>query len=250
MKNKNGFWETEIHFLTLEVIKMIKTAVVIAAAGSGTRMSSHVKKQYLLLEGKPIIYHTIKKFDEIEEISNITIVCDSQGMDYVNENIIGKYSFKKPVNLVEGGATRTESVLNGLESLDCDTDYVLIHDGVRPFIRCHVIREAMKQVLSGKSVVVCSKTVDTIKVAEDGKVVKTLDRSVLWNAETPQCFAYRLILDKVKEAIGLNEQFTDEASILEYFGLDVHIVENIHPNIKITMPKDLVYGQYLLKGEK
>ena len=227
-----------------------KTVVVIAAAGSGTRMSSDVKKQYLLLEDKPIIYHTIKKFDEIEEINSITIVCDRDGMEYVEKEILNSYTFNKSVNLVEGGATRTESVLNGLLSLELDTEYVLVHDGVRPFIKSDVIRQAMKETWSGKSVVVCSKTVDTVKVVEDGRVVKTLDRSVLWNAETPQCFDYGLILEKVKEAMELDVRFTDEASILEYFDYDVHIVENIHPNIKITMPKDLIYGQYLLKGEE
>ncbi len=125
---------------------------------------------------------------------------------------------------------------------------MLIHDGVRPFIKGAVIKEAIRQTLSGKSIVVCSKTVDTIKVAEEGKIIKTLDRSVLWNAETPQCFNYGLILEMVGEAVDLDFQFTDEASILEYFGFDVHIVENSHSNLKITMPKDLVYGEYLLKG--
>ncbi|WP_073049098.1 2-C-methyl-D-erythritol 4-phosphate cytidylyltransferase [Dethiosulfatibacter aminovorans] len=229
---------------------MKKIAVVIAAAGSGTRMSAKVKKQYMLLDGKPILYHTIKKFDGIEEICNITVVCDFNGMDFLKKEILEKNCFEKSVNVVEGGASRTESVMKGLLSLDTDTDFVLIHDGVRPFINRYVIREAIKQTVAGKSVVVCSKTVDTIKVAEKGRIIKTLDRSVLWNAETPQCFKYGLILEKVKEAMDLDEQFTDEASILEYFGMDVHIVENSHPNIKITMPKDLVYGEYLLKEEE
>lgn len=228
---------------------MKKIATLIAAAGSGTRMSAGVKKQYMMLDNKPILYHTIKKFDEIEDVCSITVVCDAEGMEFAEKEIIEKNPFNKTVNVVEGGATRTESVMKGLESLGSDTDYVLIHDGVRPFINGNVIREAIKEILSGKSVVVCSKTVDTIKVAEEGKIIKTLDRSVLWNAETPQCFKYGLILEKIKDAVDLEEEFTDEASILEYFGLDVHIVENTHPNIKITMPKDLVYGEYLFKGE-
>ncbi len=228
---------------------MEKIAVVIASAGSGKRLSSDVKKQYMLLGNKPILYHTIKKFDEIENVDSITVVCDAEGIEFVEKEIIEKYAFKKTVNTVKGGATRTESVLRGLESLKSDTKYVLIHDGVRPFIKGAVIKEAIRQTLSGKSIVVCSKTVDTIKVAEEGKIVKTLDRSVLWNAETPQCFNYGLILEMVGEAVDLDVQFTDEASILEYFGFDVHIVENSHSNLKITMPKDLVYGEYLLKGE-
>jgi 2-C-methyl-D-erythritol 4-phosphate cytidylyltransferase len=228
---------------------MEKIAVVIASAGSGKRLSSDVKKQYMILGNKPVLYHTIKKFDEIENVDSITVVCDAEGIEFVEKEIIEKYTFKKTVNTVKGGATRTESVLRGLESLKSDTKYVLIHDGVRPFIKGAVIKEAIRQTLSGKSIVVCSKTVDTIKVAEEGKIVKTLDRSVLWNAETPQCFNYGLILEMVGEAVDLDIQFTDEASILEYFGFDVHIVENSHSNLKITMPKDLVYGEYLLKGE-
>ena len=227
---------------------MEKIAVVIASAGSGKRLSSDVKKQYMILGNKPVLYHTIKKFDEIENIDSITVVCDAEGIEFVEKEIIEKYAFKKAINTVKGGATRTESVLRGLESLESDTKYVLIHDGVRPFIKGAVIKEAIRQTLSGKSIVVCSKTVDTIKVAEEGKIVKTLDRSVLWNAETPQCFNYGLILEMVGEAVDLDFQFTDEASILEYFGFDVHIVENSHSNLKITMPKDLVYGEYLLKG--
>jgi 2-C-methyl-D-erythritol 4-phosphate cytidylyltransferase len=227
---------------------MEKIAVVIASAGSGKRLSSDVKKQYMILGNKPVLYHTIKKFDEIENIDSITVVCDAEGIEFVEKEIIEKYAFKKAINTVKGGATRTESVLRGLESLESDTKYVLIHDGVRPFIKGAVIKEAIRQTLSGKSIVVCSKTVDTIKVAEEGKIIKTLDRSVLWNAETPQCFNYGLILEMVGEAVDLDFQFTDEASILEYFGFDVHIVENSHSNLKITMPKDLVYGEYLLKG--
>jgi 2-C-methyl-D-erythritol 4-phosphate cytidylyltransferase len=228
---------------------MEKIAVVIASAGSGTRISSDVKKQYMLLGNKPILYHTIKKFDEIEDIDSITVVCDTEGIEFVEKEIIEKYAFKKTVTTVKGGATRTESVLRGLESLESDTTYVLIHDGVRPFIKGVVIKEAIMQTMSGKSVVVCSKTIDTIKIVEAGKIIKTLDRKVLWNAETPQCFNYGLILEMVGEAVDLDVQFTDEASILEYFGFDVHIVENSHSNLKITMPKDLVYGEYLLKGE-
>lgn len=229
---------------------MKKIAAVIAAAGSGTRMSADVKKQYMLLGDKPVLYHTIKKFDSIDDICSISVVCDFAGMDFVEKEILGKNCFKKSVKVVEGGASRTESVIKGLLSLDADTDFVLIHDGVRPFINREVIKAAIKQTVLGRSVVVCSKTVDTIKVAEKGKIIETLDRSVLWNAETPQCFKYGLILEKMKEAMELTEQFTDEASILEYFGLDVYILENSHPNIKITMPKDLVYGEYLLKEEE
>lgn len=228
---------------------MEKVAVILASAGSGTRLSGDVKKQYLLLDGKPILYHTIKKFDDIEAIESITIVCDIEGMNFVKNEIIEKYDFRKSIRVVVGGLTRTASVIRGLESLESDTSHVLIHDGVRPFINKEVIKESIKQTLSGKSVVVCSKTVDTIKIVEEGKIINTLDRNLLWNAETPQCFSYELIIEKMREAVKTECEFTDEASILEYFGLDVHIVENVHPNIKITLQKDLRYGQFLLNKE-
>ncbi|MDP3387687.1 MAG: 2-C-methyl-D-erythritol 4-phosphate cytidylyltransferase [Eubacteriales bacterium] len=222
-------------------------SVIIAAAGSGNRMGTDTKKQYLMLMDKPIIQHTIEKFYKIDEIQKIIVISDRDGIDFVRKEIIEKENMSAKVVAVTGGSTRTASVHNGLMSLDPSTEYVLIHDGVRPFISTSVIFDAIQMCIEKKAVVVCSKTVDTIKIVRNNEIVQTMDRKVLWNAETPQCFDYNLLMSCMEKALRTENTFTDESSILEYFGHKVHVCENNDINIKITSRKDLEYAEYLVK---
>jgi 2-C-methyl-D-erythritol 4-phosphate cytidylyltransferase len=221
-------------------------SVIIAAAGSGNRMGLDTKKQYLMLKGIPIIQHTIEKFYNIDEVQKIIVISDREGIDYVRNEIIEKGNMNAKVIAVSGGTTRTASVHNGLMSLDPNTDYVLIHDGVRPFISTSVILDAIQMCIEKKAVVVCSKTVDTVKVVRNNEIVQTMDRKVLWNAETPQCFEYKLLMSCMEKALRTENSFTDESSILEYFGQKVYVCENKDINIKITSRKDLEYAEYLV----
>ncbi|HAE42313.1 MAG TPA: 2-C-methyl-D-erythritol 4-phosphate cytidylyltransferase [Clostridiales bacterium] len=222
-------------------------SVLIAAAGSGNRMGLNTKKQYLMLMDKPILQHTIEKFYSLDVVKKIIVIIDYDGTDYVNKEIIDKNNFNSKVSIVTGGATRMLSVYNGLLNLDLDTQQVVIHDGVRPFIAESVILNAISMCNEKKAVVVCSKTVDTIKIVRNNTVVETLDRKVLWNAETPQCFEYNLLMSCMERALKTDISFTDESSILEYFGYKVHICDNKDINIKITSRKDLEYAEYLIR---
>ncbi|HBH13401.1 MAG: 2-C-methyl-D-erythritol 4-phosphate cytidylyltransferase [Clostridiales bacterium 38_11] len=222
-------------------------SLIIAAAGSGHRMDLNTKKQYLMLMDKPIIQHTIEKFYKIEQIKKIIVISDRDNIDFVRKEIIEKENMNAKAIAVTGGSTRTASVYNGLMSLDPDTEYVLIHDGVRPFVSTSVILKAIQMCIEKKAVVVCSKTVDTIKIARNNEVIQTLDRKVLWNAETPQCFKFDLLMSCMEKALRTESSFTDESSILEYFGHKVYVCENKEINIKITDYKDLEYAEYLVK---
>lgn len=224
-----------------------KISVIIAAAGSGNRMGIDTKKQYLMLMGKPIIQHTIEKFYKIDEVQKIIVISDIDGIDFVRKEIIEKGNMNAKVIAVPGGSTRTASVHNGLMSLDPNTEYVLIHDGVRPFISTSVILDAIQMCIEKKAVVVCSKTVDTIKIVKNNEIVQTMDRKALWNAETPQCFEYNVLMSCMEKALRTENSFTDESSILEYFGQKVYVCENNDINIKITNKKDLEYAEYLIK---
>ena len=147
------------------------------------------------------------------------------------------------MRIVEGGATRQESVLNGLKAVNCD--YVLIHDGARPMITPEIIRKAMDEVVEKKAVSVMTKTVDTIKkVDENGKIITTIDRTQLYNTQTPQAFEYNLIRSVHEKYVG--ESFTDDAGMVEASGVDVYIVEGDYRNIKVTTRADLALAEVYL----
>lgn len=225
-----------------------KVTAIIAAAGNGTRMGSAVKKQYLTINDKPILYYTLEKFYSIDEIDEIIVVSDTDNINFVDNEIIQNNKFQDKVKVVAGGKTRTLSVYEGLKAADKDTDIIIIHDGVRPFIDKENIIKCINTAINKKAVILCSKTIDTIKISDNNVVVKTLDRAVLWNAETPQCFEYNLIMDCIVKAVDTGIVFTDEASILEYYGVEVHIMENKKLNLKVTNKSDLEIANYLFNN--
>ena len=141
----------------------------------------------------------------------------------------------KKVQIIEGGATRQESVFNGLRADECD--YVLIHDAARPMISTDLINLAIEEVISKKALTVATKTIDTIKEVQDGKIIRTIDRSKLYNTQTPQAFQYDLIQDAHVKLFG--QSFTDDAGMLEELGQTVYILNGSYKNIKITTQNDI-----------
>ena len=141
----------------------------------------------------------------------------------------------KKVKIIEGGQTRQASVYNGLKASVCD--YVLIHDGARPMITTDLINSAIDMVKDKKALTVATKTIDTIKEVVDGKIIRTIDRSKLYNTQTPQAFEYNLIMNAHQKLIGQN--FTDDAGMLEELGYDVYILNGSYKNIKITTQNDI-----------
>lgn len=206
--------------------------VIITAGGNSTRFGN-TNKLLEKINSKEVIRHTVEAFLNIHEIDEIVICSNSIIMKDL-ENI---FKNEKKINIIEGGKTRQQSVFNGLLTLD-NCDFVLIHDGARPMITTDVIKKAVKMVQQKKALTVATKTIDTIKqVDKDLKIIKTIDRSSLYNTQTPQVFDYNLIKQAHEKLQG--NDFTDDAGMLEYLGHDVYILEGDSKNIKITTQSDI-----------
>lgn len=215
-----------------------KVSVLIVAAGTGSRMGGDIPKQYLKVAGKSILDRTIEKFEKNIYIDEIVLVVNTSEIDFIKKGILKKY--KKIKKVIKGGNSRTESVKNGIYLMEDSCDIILIHDGVRPFISQTLINSCVETCNDFNSCIPVINVLDTIKVVDDGYVQKTLDRNILKAVQTPQTFSYELIkscYDKV-----INEEnvvFTDDASIVEYYGYKVKTIDGLVKNIKITTQFDL-----------
>ena len=227
---------------------MSKFTAIVLAAGSGSRMHSEVKKQYMELEGYPLIYYALKSFSE-SPVDDIILVTGLEDIEYCRNEIVMRYGFVKVTTIVAGGKERYDSVYNGLNAA-IDADYVLIHDGARPFVTDAMIRSSMDAVVKYDAVTVAVPTKDTIKVVDDdGFGVETLDRSVLWNVQTPQSFNRNMLLGAYKDMRTLNDtKITDDTVIIErYANKSVKIIEGDYRNIKVTTPEDINLAKEFLR---
>lgn len=226
-------------------------SVVIVAAGLGRRMKSKINKQYLLLDEKPILAHTIEKFEANEHIDEIILVTKDDEKEYCRENVVDKYNFKKVKTITSGGAQRQDSVYKGLKLCDEETRVVLIHDGVRPFIKTEEIDEIIKETLKSHACVTGVKVKDTIKVVDtDNNIIDTPSRENLWAVHTPQSFSYGLILDAHEKCKNEGWTVTDDSMLVEKLGIKVKMIEGSYDNIKITSPEDLYIAQSILSEER
>lgn len=204
---------------------------IITAGGTSSRFGQ-TNKLLEKINSKEIIQYTVDAFLSVKEISEI-IICANASIINELENI---FKGTKNVRIIEGGNTRQQSVYNGLSAINCD--YVLIHDGARPIISKETIEKSIAMVQEKKALTVAAKTTDTIKqVDKDLKIVKTIDRSSLYNTQTPQVFEYNLIKKAHERLKG--HDFTDDAGMLEGLGFDVYILEGDYKNIKITTKCDI-----------
>lgn len=236
----------------------MKTVAVVLAAGSGSRMNSDVKKQYMEVGGKPLIYYSLKTFEE-SIIDDIVLVVSRGDIDYVRTEIVQKYGFDKVTAIVEGGLYRYHSVRLGIEAASPDCDYAFIHDGARPFVTKEIILKALHAVKEFGACVVGMPVKDTIKIADEkGFAVNTPDRNLTWLVQTPQVFSYKMILELYQRldreegelmAKGIN--ITDDAMVVEYFSdKKIKLVEGSYTNIKITTPEDIPAAEAILKDWK
>lgn len=213
-------------------------SAIIVAAGKGKRMDSQIPKQYLNIAGKTILDTTLYKFEKSNEVDEIILVVNKDEVEYVKNGISPFYA--KISKVVAGGKTRTESVYQGLKNVGKDCDIVLIHDGVRPFVSYNLISSCIENASIYRACVPVIEVMDTIKeVSEEGTVEKTLDRKKLRAVQTPQAFDFSLIKECYERAVTENADFTDDASIVEYYGHKVKTIEGLYKNIKITTPLDL-----------
>lgn len=226
----------------------MKHTCIIVAAGKGSRMKSDIPKQYLKLEGHPVLYYTIKAVED-SFINDIILVVPKGDKDYVTKEIVNKYNFQKVTSIVEGESERYLSVYKGLVACE-STDYVYIQDGVRPFITADILQRVKWEVEESKAVVAAVPVKDTIKEAtEDAVVSKTLDRNVLWAMQTPQAFDYSLIFNAYQLLLKTDQKgITDDACVIEKMtDKKVKLVMGDYGNIKITTPEDLEFAKIVIK---
>jgi len=217
-----------------------KCTVIIAAAGCGSRMALGFNKIFLSIDDKPVISYSIELFESIPEIKNIIIVASKDDIPLINE-IVSDFSYKKVKNVICGGATRQESVLNGLVAMPADTDIVLIHDAARPLITESVVLQLIKAAESFGAAACGVYAVDTLKtVDEQLNIVETISRGRTVHIQTPQVFKKDLIIKAHKEALASGFKGTDDCSLVEHLGEKVKVVIGERSNIKLTTPEDFV----------
>lgn len=221
-----------------------RVAAIIVAAGKGTRMGSELPKQYMTIAGKTILDTTLYKFEKSNEIDEIILVVNKEDSEYVKREIAASY--EKVTCVIPGGTTRTESVFEGIKAVRNDCGILLIHDGVRPFVSYNLISTCVENADIYKACIPAVDVVDTIKeISKDGFVQKTLDRTTLKSVQTPQAFDFDTIRECYYNAVTEDKTFTDDASIVEYYGYKVKTIEGLPRNIKITTPLDLRVAEIL-----
>lgn len=228
---------------------MKKYAAIVLAAGSGSRMNTQVHKQYLLLQGRPILYYSLKAFEE-SPVDEIILVVGKGEITYCQTEIIEKYHITKVSHIVEGGKERYHSVFEGLKCTK-EVDYVLIHDGARPFLDQQIIRQSMDAVIKYQACVVGMPVKDTIKIADDDCYAKeTPERKKVWMIQTPQTFERKLIYDAYERMLQKEDSaITDDAMVLERVtGKKTKLIHGSYRNIKITTPEDLLIADVYLKN--
>lgn len=226
----------------------LNTTCIITAGGTGNRFKANTKKQFFNINGKSILEYTIDIFYNMDEINEIILTLPASDFEEMSAFYNNKYS---NIKCVLGGLDRQESVFNALCNCNKNTDIVLIHDGVRPFVSKDTITKLIDNTLKFKAVIPASKVKNTIKEINDDKIIRTVERSNLVEVYTPQVFDYNLIFtfhNKAKNVKDIN--FTDDAGILEYFNIPVHWVECESNNIKITTLDDLDFAKYIISKNK
>jgi 2-C-methyl-D-erythritol 4-phosphate cytidylyltransferase len=231
----------------------MKVSVILPAAGLGTRMgrekSGTSRKQFMLLEGAPILIHTIRKFLICPSVTEIVVALRAEDIDWARE-LIQQERPQKPVRVVEGGESRQQSVENALASLSADTDFVAVHDAVRPFIDSELVEKVVAEATETGAAIVGIVPVDTVKKVHKNKIRSTLPREHLVLAHTPQVFRFDLLTRAFEAARKDAFTGTDESSLVERLEeVEVSVVQGSDRNIKITKPSDMDLARLFLAEE-
>jgi len=224
-----------------------KVAAIIPAAGRGLRMGLPLPKQFVELDGIPIIIHTLRIFQEIAAIGHIVVVVPADNCEPVSD-LISRYQLDKVSDVVAGGRERQDSVLAGLKSLPKESELVLVHDGVRPFVPVSVVENCLQEAGKSGAAMAAIPVKDTLKSVTDQKVIRqTVNRAGIWQAQTPQAAAKKILQRAYQKAAEISDYTaTDEAGLLELIGQPVKVVEGSEKNIKVTRPEDLVLAKAIL----
>jgi 2-C-methyl-D-erythritol 4-phosphate cytidylyltransferase len=221
---------------------------LIPAAGCGSRFGSAVKKQYLELNGQPILARTLCLFNESPCVHAVFVIAPAAEMEFCRRAIVNRFGFDKVRAVVCGGEERQVSVYNGLKACDAGPeDIILIHDGVRPFVPAALIAETVRGAERDGACLAAVPARDTLKEIENGRVVATPERKRFWQAQTPQAFRCAILLEAHEKARAEGFCGTDDASLVERLGVPVAVVEGSPFNFKITAPDDLMLAEALGK---
>ena len=225
----------------------MKISAIIPAAGRGTRIGSPTPKQFLFLNGKPILNHTLEVFERSGIIDSLVLVGPEQEVKTTLAQWLETSSIVTQV--VAGGEKRQDSVFNGFQALDKDTDIVVVHDGVRPFVTMEMILESVEAAKRHGAAIVAVPIGDTLKKVNPGGFVEcTVDRERIWKVQTPQAFQYGVLHKAFQKAAVDSFYGTDEGSLIERMGGEIKIVPGSELNIKITRREDLVLGESILNN--
>ncbi len=225
--------------------------VVIAAAGLGSRMGQKINKPYLTLLSKPVLAYSIDVFEAYPKVDEIVVVAHLDEIDYCQREVIERYGYQKVAKVVPGGATRQDSVLEGLHSLGPETTYVAVHDGARPLISPALIGRLMEAAQAWGAAIPGIMARDTLKtLSPDGFVAQTLDRALIASIQTPQVFRYQELVQAYEQAARDDLAGTDDASLYEAYIGRVKLVPGEVENIKMTTQEDMLLAEaYLQRGQ-
>lgn len=222
-------------------------SAIIVAAGQGSRIGGSLPKQFQDVGGKPVVAHSLLKFEACKAITEIVLIVSEGWLEFAIE-LARKYKIAKLSQVIVGGKERQDSVYKGLTALTVQPDIIAVHDAVRPFISIDKIEETVCAAREFGGALVAVPVKDTIKTEKDGFVEKTLDRKVLWAVQTPQIFRFEILSVAYKEAYQKGIYSTDDSALVEMAGYPVKIIAGDYQNIKITVPSDFTLAQKLIEG--
>lgn len=230
-----------------------KTCAIVLAGGSGSRMQARTKKQFMEVDGVPLLWYSLQVFQSCLVVDEVILVASEEDLDHCRLDIVAHYGFSKVKQVVEGGKERYHSVFAGLSAVTPDTSYVLIHDSARPFVTEEIIRRSLEDVQKYGASIVAMPVKDTIKICDKEQMVtQTPDRTHTWLMQTPQVFSYSLVkkayeklMESEKTLIQKGIHITDDAMVVETFfpAQKIHLVEGSYENFKVTTPEDLLFAQ-------
>jgi 2-C-methyl-D-erythritol 4-phosphate cytidylyltransferase len=230
----------------------LKTVAIIPAAGSGIRMENERPKQFLDVDGRPLLAVTLEKFQVCPVIHTIIPVVPEKDVAYCQSEIVEGHRLTKVAKVMAGGERRQDSVRLGIEASGGDYELVLIHDGVRPLVTPDLVVRLVEAAQKNRAVITGLRAKETVKeIDEDALVVRTYDREKVWLVQTPQVFRYQDILMAHRRALEEGwEEVTDDALLVEKVGIPVKVVEGSEDNIKVTTPQDLELVKFLLERSR
>lgn len=230
-------------------MKTPKVTAIIPAGGRGTRLRSLIEKQFVELAGHPLIYYTLLTLQQCEKIHHLIVVVPEDRIDYTKTNIVNRYEFSKIKKVVAGGKTRQESIWNGLQVLPADTEIVIVHDAARPFASMTLFEDSIAACQEYTAVITAINATDTVKIARDKFVEKTIDRNDVWLVQTPQTYITTVLKTAYQKAQEDGFIGTDDAALVERIGQSIRIIPGEKTNIKITTKIDFDWASLFISSK-